>query len=165
MDLDSYISGFVDGEGCFCVSFQPSRRHRLGWEVRPSFSVSQNADRAELLFSIQERWGCGFIRPDRSDSTLKYEVRSVRELVGRVIPHFRAYPLLSAKQADVELFERVCSWVYEGRHRTTEGFAEIVKAATRMNSSGKRKYSEDEILNSLRSGEGIVCATGNRGIT
>src|SRR5688572_18971224 len=36
-DLRSYISGYIDGEGCFCVSFQPSRRHRFGWEVRPSF--------------------------------------------------------------------------------------------------------------------------------
>ena len=74
MDLDSYISGFVDGEGCFCVSFQPSKRHRFGWEVRPSFSVSQNADRAELLYIIQEKWGCGFNRPDRSDRTLKFEM-------------------------------------------------------------------------------------------
>jgi hypothetical protein len=56
MDLNSYISGFVDGEGCFCVSFQPSKRHRFGWEVRPSFSVSQNADRAELLKTIQVKW-------------------------------------------------------------------------------------------------------------
>ena len=79
MDLDAYISGFVDGEGCFCVSFQPSKRHRFGWEVRPSFSVSQNADRAELLYVIQERWGCGFIRPDRSDKTLKFEIRNVSE--------------------------------------------------------------------------------------
>src|SRR5262249_53958426 len=73
MDLSSYISGFVDGEGCFCVSFQPSKRHKFGWEVRPSFSVSQNADRAELLYMIQNRWGCGFIRPDRSDKTIKFE--------------------------------------------------------------------------------------------
>src|SRR5207249_4749493 len=81
-----YISGFVDGEGCFCVSFQPSRRHRNGWEVRPSFSVSQNADRAELLFKIQELWGCGFIGPDRSDKTLKFEVRNVSVLVEKVLP-------------------------------------------------------------------------------
>src|SRR5437588_11346704 len=97
MDITSYISGFVDGEGCFCVSFQPSRRHRFGWEVRPSFSVSQNAERAQLLYRIQELWGCGFIRPDRSDRTLKYEVRKVEDLVGTVLPHFQVYPLLSAK--------------------------------------------------------------------
>jgi hypothetical protein len=153
MDLDSYISGFVDGEGCFCVSFQPCLRHRLGWEVRPSFSVSQNADRSELLFTIQELWGCGFIRPDRSDSTLKFEVRSVRDLVKRVIPHFRDYPLQSSKQKDVEFFATICVQVCEGHHRTSEGFASIVDVAMKMNSSGKRKYSEDEILSSLRSDE------------
>jgi hypothetical protein len=57
MDLDSYISGFVDGEGCFCVSFQPSNRHRFGWEVRPSFSVSQNAERSKLLHVIKREVG------------------------------------------------------------------------------------------------------------
>src|SRR5271165_973931 len=99
MHLDSYISGFVDGEGCFCVSFQPSARHRLGWEVRPSFSVSQNADRAQLLYVIQKELGCGFIRPDRSDKTLKFEIRNVQEIVAKVVPHFRTYPLMSTKQA------------------------------------------------------------------
>jgi hypothetical protein len=89
MEIASYISGFVGGEGCFCVSFQPSKRHRFDWEVRPSFSVSQNADRAQLLY----------------------------------------------------------------------------KSAMKMNPTGKRKYSGNEILNSLRADEGIVCATGNRGIT
>ena len=165
MDLASYISGFVDGEGCFCVSFQPSRRHRFGWEVRPSFSVSQNADRAELLHIIRERWGCGFIRPDRSDKTIKFEVRTIRALVEKVLPHFQAYPLASSKQADVERFARICELVYEGRHLDREGFIEIVRIAMEMNPSGKRKYIEGDILKSLLPGERIVCATGNRGAT
>src|SRR5215475_4178520 len=92
MDLASYISGFIDGEGCFCVSFQPSTRHRFGWEVRPSFSVSQNADRAELLYILQEMWGCGFIRPDRSDKTVKFEIRNVGDLVGKGYSTFSSQP-------------------------------------------------------------------------
>src|SRR5438105_15589672 len=123
MDLNSYISGFVDGEGCFCVSFQPSRRHRHGWEVRPSFSVSQNSDRAELLFRIQQLWGCGFIRPDRSDKTIKFEVRNVKDLVEKVLPHFRAFPLLSSKQADVERFAHICRLILDGQHLEVAGFA------------------------------------------
>src|SRR5436305_4834943 len=161
MDINSYISGFIDGEGCFCVSFQPSRRHRFGWEVRPSFSVSQNADRAFLLTTIQKLWGCGHIRPDRSDKTLKFEVRTVRDLVEKVLPHFRNYPLLSAKQEDVERFDQICSLVNDRRHLETEGFQRIVELAMAMNPSGKRKYSGSEILNSLRSGECIVYAAGN----
>ena len=163
MDLNSYISGFVDGEGCFCVSFQPSKRHRFGWEVRPSFSVSQNADRAELLHTIQEKWECGSIRPDRSDKTLKFEIRNVRDLVEKVLPHFKAYPLMSSKQADFERFARICELVNDQRHLEREGLEEIVRLAMEMNPSGKRKYSGSDILNSLRSGERIVYATGNCG--
>jgi LAGLIDADG DNA endonuclease family protein len=163
MDLASYISGFVDGEGCFCVSFQPSRRHKFGWEVRPSFSVSQNADRAELLYVIQNRWACGFIRPDRSDKTIKFEVRNVQDLVEKVLPHFRAYPLTSSKQRDVERFAEICRIIHESRHLEERGLSEIVEIAMAMNPSGKRKYQASDILKSLGSGERIVYAAGNRG--
>ena len=40
------------------------------------------------------------MRPDRSDKTIKFEVRNVRDLVSKVIPHFRANPLMSSKQND-----------------------------------------------------------------
>src|SRR5438067_1335901 len=75
MDLSAYFAGFVDGEGCFTVFFSPRSTLLIGWEVRPSFSVSQNADRSEVLLLMQEHFQCGSIRPDRSDNTLKYEVR------------------------------------------------------------------------------------------
>ena len=98
---------------------------------------------------LQQRWGCGSIRPDRSDSTLKFEVRNLKELAGAVIPHFQRYPLVSAKQADFDLFNEICQRMRRGEHRTPNGFRRIVEAAMRMNSSGKRKYSSREILDSL----------------
>src|SRR5215218_9465850 len=67
--LSAYISGYVDGEGCFTVSISPRAKLAVGWEVRPSLSVSQNGDRAEVLHAIQAYFGCGSIRPDRSDRT------------------------------------------------------------------------------------------------
>jgi LAGLIDADG endonuclease len=115
VDLNSYISGYVDGEGCFCVSFQPSVRHRFRWEVRPSFSVSQNLDRSEVLYLIQKMWKCGFIRPYRSDKTLKYEVRNIEALITTVLPHFRQFPLRSSKQVDYEKFAKVCEAINELR--------------------------------------------------
>ena len=149
MNLHSYISGYVDGEGCFCVSFTPSKRHKFGWEVRPSFSVSQNSDRAEVLLMMQKLWECGSIRRDSSDNTLKFEVRKISDLVEIVLPHFRDWPLFSAKQSDVELFDQVCCLVFDKQHLEVDGLTEVVTLAMRMNSSGKRKYSGDEILNSL----------------
>src|SRR6476646_591912 len=93
--LSAYIYGYADGEGCFTVSISPRAKLLVGWEVRPSFSVSQNGDRAEVLHALQAYFGCGSIRPDRSDKTLKWETRRLEDLLGRVIPHFERYPLLS----------------------------------------------------------------------
>jgi hypothetical protein len=95
IDLGSYISGYVDGEGCFTVSISPRPTLSAGWEVRPSLSVSQNGDRAEVLLLIQRYFGCGRIRPDRSDRTVKWETRSLDPIRATVIPHFSKYPMLS----------------------------------------------------------------------
>ena len=148
-DLPSYISGYVDGEGCFNVSIGPRPTLRVGWEVRPSVSVSQNGDRSEVLTEIQQYFGCGTIRPDRSDQTLKWEVRSLELLATRVIPHFRRYPMRSGKQVDFELFAAVCERMALGAHRDPAGMCEIVRLVAWMNPSGRRTYEPDQIIASL----------------
>jgi LAGLIDADG DNA endonuclease family protein len=163
--VSAYISGYADGEGCFTVSISPRRKLRAGWEVRPSFFVSQNGDRAEVLHALQAFFGCGSIRPDRSDRTLKWETRRLDELVGRVIPHFIEYPLLSGKRLDFERFAVICWMMRRGAHRSRDGLVQIVSIARQMNPSGKRRYEADEVLAQLLQGEGIVCASGNRGST
>src|SRR5438132_13215263 len=149
VDLPSYISGYVDGEGCFSVSISPRSTLRVGWEVRPSISVSQNGDRSEVLLEIQRYFDCGTLRPDRSDRTLKWEVRSLPLLEARVIPHFTRYPLLSGKQRYFELFASVCERMVRGEHRNAAGLSEIVRLAGAMNPSGKRGYAPAMILRSL----------------
>jgi hypothetical protein len=163
--LSEYISGYVDGEGCFTVSIAPRATLLVGWEVRPGLSVSQNGDRAEVLHALQAYLGCGCIRPDRSDKTLKWETRRLEDLLGRVIPHFEVYPLLSGKKADFDRFASVCRLMASGAHRDRAGLIEIVELTRGMNPSGRRRYDAEGILASLRQGEGIVCASGNRGIT
>jgi hypothetical protein len=163
--LSAYISGYVDGEGCFTVSISPRAKLAVGWEVRPSLSVSQNGDRAEVLQLIQAHFGCGSIRPDRSDKTLKWETRCLEDILARVIPHFQRFTLLSGKRFDFECFSRICRSMAAGEHRTRPGLVRIVELAAQMNPSGKRRYTAEEILASLRQGEGIVCASGNGGIT
>ena len=149
MDLPSYISGYVDGEGCFTVSISPRPTLRVGWEVRPSLSVSQNADRSEVLLDIQHYFGCGSIRPDRSDQTLKWEIRSLLPLCEVVIPHFEMYPMLSGKQRDFELFADICERMARRAHCEPAGLAEIVRLANAMNPSGKRGYTQQEILGTI----------------
>jgi len=164
MDIPSYISGYVDGEGCFTVSFSPRPTLRVGWEVRPSFSVSQNADRSEVLLLMRQYFGCGTIRPDRSDRTVKYEVRSIDDLVNRIIPQFEAFPLVSGKGKDFQRFAKVCRLVRAGVHLTAPGFHQVVELALGMNLSGKRRFTLERLIGPSNS-EVIVSATSNGGST
>jgi LAGLIDADG endonuclease len=149
VDLPSYLSGYVDGEGCFTVSIAPRPTLRVGWEVRPSLSVSQNGDRREVLLLLQEYFESGTLRPDRSDKTLKWEVRSLDVLINRVVPHFETYRLLSGKQKDFEAFAEICRRMVRGQHLLPAGLREIVRLAREMNPSGRRGYEPSLILTSI----------------
>jgi hypothetical protein len=118
----------------------------MGWEVRPSFSVSQNADRAEVLSAIRAYFECGGFRPDRSDKTLKYEVRNLGSLLSKVIPHFERYPLMSSKRRDFETFATICRLLEGRRHLSRDGLREIATLAVTMNPSGKRRFQLAELI-------------------
>ncbi len=145
-----YISGYVDGEGCFNVSFLVREKLRVGIETRASFSVSQNEDRSEVLFLMQKHFGCGHMRRDYSDKTLKYEVRDFDDLLTKIIPHFESYPLLSAKQKDFRIFARIVRLMEKRCHHTKTGLRTIVQCAYKMNPGGRRKYTQAALLALLR---------------
>lgn len=126
------------------MSISPRAKLKVGWEVRPSFSVSQNGDRAEVLHALQAYFGCGSIRPDRRERTLKWQTRRLENLLERVVPHFERYPLLSGKQHDFEAPTSVRRLMAEGAHRSQEsliqeGLIRIVEIARGMNPSGSRR--------------------------
>ena len=149
-NIHEYISGYVDGEGCFSISFSKREKFLVGWETKPSFSVSQNEDRAQILFLMQKVFKCGFIRRDYSDKTLKYEVRSLNDLINKIIPHFEKYTLLSDKQNDFNHFKTVCLLMERNLHKEKNGLRKILNYAFKMNPSGKRKYTKAEMQKALR---------------
>ena len=149
LDIPSYLSGFFDGEGCFSISLSPRSKLRVGWEVRPSISASQNEERSEVIRLAQAYFGCGTIRRDTGDRTVKWEVRSLSVLRDRVNPHFHAWPMLSAKQHDFEFFDVVCGRMERGDHLHAKGLSEIVEIVSHMNPSGIRRFDLTEIQREL----------------
>ena len=150
VNIASYISGFVDGEGCFCISFSPRARFTTGWEVRASFAVSQNQDRAEVLELMQQYFGCGSIRRDFHDNTVKYEVRKLQDLITRIIPHFQTYQLLSAKDKQFQIFTEICLAMDRLEHQNPVGLRQIALRAFIMNPGARRrKYLQETVLSSL----------------
>lgn len=146
-----YISGFVDGEGSFHVAF--TRRNDLfhKWVIIPEFHVNQHKNRALVLYEIQQFFQCGSIRENhanrQNDMTQVYVVRNRSDLLEKVIPFFRKYPLRSQKAEDFQIFSEIVTAMGKGDHRSKEGFDALARKAFQMNSGGRyRKLRLDQVL-------------------
>jgi hypothetical protein len=161
--LDGYIAGYVDGEGSFSVSVQRNASCRVGFQLVPEFHVSQNGDRAQVLEVIRERLGCGTIKANsRRDHALVLVVRNRGALLGSVIPFFERCPMLSSKQADFEKFASVVRDMARGRHRTFDGFSELLELSLSMNGDGKfRKVAWRELV-ALQNPQRLYAGQGRR---
>jgi len=83
-------------------------------------------------------------------------VRKQKDLLERVIPFFERTPLLSSKQADFEKFATVVRAMALGRHRTEEGFQELLGIALSMNGGGRfRKVHWQELISRPESSETV----------
>lgn len=144
-----YVTGLTEGEGSFCVSFNFRKRLKIGIETRPSFSITLSKRDLELIKALRNFFGCGGIRFSKSDRCYKFEVRCVKDLVERIIPHFEEYPLQGAKQKDFELFKKICKMVRANLHLSFKYLPEIIELAYQMNPSGKRKHTKEDLLRVL----------------
>ena len=74
-------------------------------------------------------------------------LRRLDDLIKKIIPHFKKYPLLSAKHRDFQIFCKICFKMIKGKHKNLKGLKEIIDLAFTMNASGRRRYSKKDILN------------------
>ena len=141
-----YLSGFVDGEGCFSISFRTLPRLTVGIEVRPSFSLAQKKcpENAKLLEKIKNVLGGGGIRDD-GKGCYKLETRSLPVLLESVIPFFSLYPLRTQKARDFAIFSHICSRMASKQHLEWDGLRAILTQSRALNSPGTGRYSPDNL--------------------
>jgi LAGLIDADG endonuclease len=133
MNLDAqWVTGFVDGEGCFFVGINPHAEMTTGFQVLPEFTVVQHERDVQLLHALKAFFGCGVVRKNHGDR-LAYRVRSKEHLLQRIVPFFVEHPLKSKKRVDFEKFRRVLLKMDAGEHLTATGIDEIRRIAAQMN--------------------------------
>ena len=120
-----YFAGFVDGEGSFNVSLKRNSSHQTGWQLEPSFNVSQK-DRV-ILALLKQHLGCGTLR-ERPDGVVYYEVRNIRALQEVVVPFFERYRFLSASKKLIVCWVvlRKKEVVYKGFGNTNSSEQELI---------------------------------------
>jgi hypothetical protein len=162
-----WVTGFVDGEGCFSVGFvrQPNRKsrrgYRTGYQVFHRFVVTQGASSARCLEELQEFFGVGRIYVNRRHDNHKEHLHQFivgrrEDLLKTVIPFFTRFPLRTAKRADFERFALCLEKIAAGEHLTRDGLIEIAEIAQTMNHQKPRR----ELIRILRGHTPDVRDTG-----
>ena len=139
-----WIAGFVDGEGCFSISFVKNSTVRFGYQIFTEFVITQGEKSKQTLEDIQEYFGCGKLyinkRKDNHNEPLyRYCVRSREDLKNVILPFFEKYQLKTAKMNDFLLFTQVVDMMVMGEHLNEEGFEIIKKLAAQTNRRKKRE--------------------------
>jgi hypothetical protein len=111
-----WLSGFVDGEGCFLLAMYARRANPLRKTPMASLRILLRADDLPILQEIQSFFGCGHINTDRRltcFATMKapHEGRSLTigraaDLATRVVPHFERFTLRAKKARDFEVWKQ-----------------------------------------------------------
>lgn len=114
-----YITGFVDGEGCFDLQFRRDIRHErlnkpvyYGWKVQ--FVIVTRLDDEELLKKIKNTLKCGSIHFARGDQ-VRYSVQDIENLYNIIVPFFKKYPLSGKKKKDFELWTDAIRILYKNK--------------------------------------------------
>ena len=159
--LIGWITGFVDGEGCFSISFtkQLSRKegnrirrgYRLGLQVFHEFIVTQGEKSLPALKDLKNFFRVGNIYINRrhdnhKEHLYRYTVRKREELLKVIIPFFEKNSLKTSKQKDFEIFKKCVKLMDANKHLTKNGLVRILKLAEKMNNM----KSKDNLIRILR---------------
>ena len=143
MPIGNYVAGFVEGEGSFNVPIVRERDRLMPFRVSLSFNVSQIGPQMPEL--LRDTFTVGRIR-GRSDGVFYFEVTKPMDLSTYVFPFFERFKLRGPKAHDLEVFKKVTDIVLSRRHLTAEGLKDVLILRGPMNRGGKRRRSDEEII-------------------
>jgi LAGLIDADG DNA endonuclease family protein len=152
-----WITGFVDGEGCFSIGFvkQPDRGRRrgytTGYQVSHEFAVTQGKKSLSSLLELQKFFGVGQIIINRrydnhKEHLYRFVVRKREDLISVIIPFFEQYTLRTSKEHDFRKFVSCVHMIDQGVHLSREGLIEIAHITQTMN----RQKPRTELIRILR---------------
>lgn len=124
IDRDAFgywLSGFVDGEGCFCLSWQ---RRNIFPRPKASFSIGLRGDDRGILETIRTFLGCGTpvrTRLHRAGNPVStYAIATVSDLHAIIVPHFERYPLRAKKAKDFAVWKQAVGFLNDVSHSSND---------------------------------------------
>lgn len=126
-----FWSGLIDAEGSFILIIAKSKSDKLGWSIRPKFSIELHIKDIKILYQLQKYLG-GIGKLYAYHNRAIYTINYVKEL-NKLFAHFESFPLLTQKAADFILFKQAITIMSYKAHLTIKGLNDIVNIKASMN--------------------------------
>lgn len=141
-----WVVGFIDGEGCFSISFHKNPTTKIGWQVMPEFVVTQGQKSLNSLKKLKSFFRCGHIFVNRrydnhTENLYRFCVRSFSDLQNKIVPFFKENRLQTAKRQDFDVFAEILGLMQNKEHLTKKGVEKILRLASKMNTRKRKPLS------------------------
>ncbi len=138
-----YLSGFVDGEGCFSISIGKHKTLKTRIEIGLEFEIELREDDREILERIQKTLDCGRIYHLKYERYgwrphVKYIVHRLEEFQKKIVPFFHKYPLQAKKKDAFKIFCQAVILKAKGEHLNKNGIKKFRRLQSKMRQSGKK---------------------------
>jgi hypothetical protein len=135
-----WVSGFVDGEGCFHVSINKIPKMSIGWQVLPEFRIVQHERDQSVLEDLQRFFKAGKVVRNHG-ARKELRIRRLGELKN-IVSFFKQYPLKTKKKTDLKIFAEILVLMEQKKHLTFDGLIEIANLCWLMNRMVKPRFLE-----------------------
>ena len=137
VDLTSaWLSGFINGKGCFFARIRKNSRLKLGYQFIQKFTITLT-DELDTLEIIQKLF-CSHSKvkviKNYSSSTsicYKLEISSAKSN-DKLLNYLSNYPNFGQKQVIIKVYQRLNGYVQRQEHLTEIGLRKIVKLSNQL---------------------------------
>jgi hypothetical protein len=130
---NNFISGFIDGDGSFFISFQ-----RNG-EIKTGFNITNDLFSKPLLEIVKQKLGkIGSIR-EGTKKELVYTVTGLNQIVEFLIPFIDKHPVFSEKSIHYVKFRTISIMLKRENPLSLESKLNAIDLAYNMNKKGKHR--------------------------
>lgn len=129
--------GFIEGEGCFSISFIRSKTQKLGYQIKPMFVIKLTESEKEVLEKIRIYLGnIGNIYLESSESNRRRGLKNSRDCAGFRVTKLEELQNLikllknqifisQRKEKDFKNWVKCIEMIENKEHLTKEGFLRI----------------------------------------
>lgn len=125
-----WVTGFTDAEGSFMIAVRKEKGN-TGWRATAIFTIHLHKQDVNLLRKIQSFFKVGRVHEDKKSAS--FTVGRFEDVVNVIVPHFKKYPLQSAKSIDFYLWSQCVEVMVNKEHLTLSGLNKIVSIKCALN--------------------------------